>query len=61
MKRDYSMFYYVWGNKCKVNLVLGRLLKSNIKRQMTPAEGLIFIRLMEKQYHRRRHGRRTKR
>lgn len=61
MKRDYSVFYYAWGNKCKVNLVLGRLAKSNIKRRMNLAEGLLFIRLMTRTENRRRYRRRVRR
>ena len=60
MKRDYSVFYYAWGNKCKVNIVLGRLAKSNIKRQMTVAEGLLFIRLMTRTENRRKYARRAR-
>ena len=46
--REYFMFYYAWGNACKVPTVLGRLLTSNIKRQMDIEEGLLFIRLMKR-------------
>lgn len=60
MKRGYSIIYYAWGNKCKVAIVLGRLVKSNIKRQMTIDEGLLFIRLMERAHNRRKHARRAR-
>ena len=57
--REYCLIYYAWGHKCKVPTVMARLLYSNMKRQMTVEDGLLFIRLMKRKVNRRKHGRRS--
>ena len=58
--REYCMFYYAWGKVVKSPHIIRPLIKSNLKRQMTPREGLLFIRLMKRTQNRQRHGRRTR-
>ncbi len=56
--REYCMFYYAWGKVAKSPYIIRPLIKSNLKRQMTPQEGLLFIRLMKRTSNRCKHGRR---
>lgn len=58
--REYCMFYYAWGKVVKSPFVIRPLIKSNLKRQMTPREGLLFIRLMKRTQNRSRHERRSR-
>lgn len=58
MKKDYCMFYCAWGKVVKSPYVIRPLIASNLKRQMTPQEGLLFIRLMKRTQNRRKHERR---
>lgn len=46
--REYCKIYYAWGKMLKYPMVIRHLIESNLKRQMTPEEGLIFIRLMKR-------------
>lgn len=48
MKKDYCKIYFAWGKAVKTPYVLRPLIASNLKRQMTPQEGLLFIRLMKR-------------
>lgn len=48
MKKDYCMIYCVWGKVLKSPYIISPLIESNLKRQMTPREGLLFIRLMKR-------------
>ena len=49
--REYCRIYYAWGEKVlKSPRVTYHLIESNLKRQMTPEEGLLFIRLMKRTY-----------
>ena len=58
MKKEYCMFYYAWGKVVKSTYVIRPLIASNLKRQMTPQEGLLFIRLIKRTQNRRKHERR---
>ena len=58
MKRDYCIIYCAWGNVVKSPYIIRPLIASNLKRQMTPQEGLLFIRLMKRTQNRSRHERR---
>ena len=58
MKKDYCMIYCVWGKVVKSPYIIRPLIESNLKRQMTPEEGLLFIRLMKRTQNRFRHERR---
>lgn len=60
MKKDYCMIYCVWGKVVKSPYIIRPLIESNLKRQMTPQEGLLFIRIMKRTQNRQRHGRRTR-
>ena len=56
MKREYCRFYYSW-RKCNVPTVIVALVKSNLKRQMEPKEGLLFIKMLKRTHNRRKKGR----
>ena len=58
MKKDYCMIYCVWGKVVKSPYIIRPLIESNLKRQMTPEEGLLFISLMKRTQNRRKHERR---
>ena len=60
MKKDYCMIYCVWVKAVKSPYIIRPLIESNLKRQMKPREGLLFICLMKRTQNRKRHGRRTR-
>ena len=49
--REYCKIYYAWGEKVrgeKYAYLIPALVRSNLKRKMTPQEGLLFISLMKR-------------
>ena len=60
MKKEYCKLYCVWVKAVKSPYVIRPLIASNLKRQMTPQEGLLFIRLMKRTKTQSRHERRSR-
>jgi hypothetical protein len=64
--RDYCYINvdWVWKLKCNpriIGIILQKVIKSNLKRQMTKEEGLLFVQLMKKTYtHKQRKEKRWK-